>query len=100
MTPMLSSRFLMRFLRSLRNGAGSLESSTSVTSALWATNSAPGAVSSKPGSEAPGNADGRVTRTSTYFNSAWPGAICSSSGLIRRSMFSRTWVSSSSASTP
>ena len=36
-----------------------------------------------------------VTRTSTYLSSAWPGAICSSSGAMRRSTCSRTCASSS-----
>ena len=90
-----SRRFLIRFLRSLRNGGGSLASSTSATSAFSATNSVPGAISSKPGDAPAGSAVGRVTRTSTYLSSACPGAICSSSGAMRRSMSSRTCASSS-----
>src|SRR6185436_11352003 len=72
----------------------------SETSAFSATNSAPGAVSSNPGDAPAGNAVGFVTRTSTYFSSACPGAICSSSGAIRRSMDSRTCASRRIGSIP
>ena len=53
-----SSRYLIRALRSFRNGAGSLESSVSATSAFSAMNSVPGANSSKPGAAPAGSAVG------------------------------------------
>ena len=71
-------------MRSLRNCAGSFASSVTATSTRSATNSVPGVSSSNPGAAPAGSAVGRLTRTSTYLSSAWPGAISSSTGAMRR----------------